>query len=94
MKSLRLLCLLALASLGLASTMLAQSPTITSVTVKDTACTYKVGSSTRQCSIGPGMTLIVKGINFGPPRRRNQNVQLPDSNHRDMDVHPGYCHRE
>jgi hypothetical protein len=66
MKSLRLLCLVALASLLLASTVLAQSPTITSVTVKDTACTYKVGSSTRQCSIGPGMTLIVKGSNFGP----------------------------
>jgi len=67
MKSLRLFCLVALTSLWLASTTLAQSPTITSVTVKDTACTYKVGSSTRQCSIGPGMTLIVKGINFGPP---------------------------
>jgi hypothetical protein len=67
MKSLCLFCLVALTSLWLASTTLAQSPTITSVTVKDTACTYKVGSSTRQCSIGPGMTLIVKGINFGPP---------------------------
>jgi hypothetical protein len=62
---LRLLCLVAFVPLWLASTTFAQSPTITSVTVKDTACTYKVGISTRQCSIGPGMTLIVKGSNFG-----------------------------
>jgi hypothetical protein len=67
MKSLRLICLVALAPLWLASTMLAQSPAITSVTVKDTACTYKAGGSTRQCSIGPGMTIIVKGSNFGTP---------------------------
>jgi len=67
MKSLRLLCLVALALFWLASTTLAQSPTITSVTVKDTRCVYNVGSSTKQCSIAPGMTLIVKGTNFGPP---------------------------
>lgn len=67
MKSLRLFCLVALVPLWLASTALAQSPTITSVTVKDTGCTYTVGVSTRLCSIAPGMTLIVKGSNFGPP---------------------------
>jgi hypothetical protein len=67
MKSLRLLCLAALAPFWLASTMLAQSPTITSITVKDTGCIYTVGSSTKQCSVAPGMTLIVKGTNFGPP---------------------------
>jgi hypothetical protein len=66
-KSLRLLSLVALAPFWLASTTLAQSPTITSVTVKDTGCVYTVGHSTKQCSIGPGMTLIVKGTNFGPP---------------------------
>ncbi|MGD1216217.1 MAG: hypothetical protein ABR861_14655 [Terriglobales bacterium] len=65
MKSLRLFCLVALAPLWFASTTLAQSPAITSVTVKDTACTYKVGISTSQCSIAPGMTLIVRGSNFG-----------------------------
>jgi hypothetical protein len=69
-KSLRLLCLVALASL-LASTALAQSPAITSVTVRDTvkgtACTYNVGSSAKLCSIAPGMTLTVRGTNFGSP---------------------------
>jgi hypothetical protein len=67
MKSLRLLSLVVLAPFWLASTTLAQSPTITSVTVKDTACIYTVGRSTKQCSVAPGMTLIVKGTNFGPP---------------------------
>jgi hypothetical protein len=65
MKPLRLLCFVALVPLWLASTTFAQSPTITSITVKDTACTYTVGVSTRQCAIGPGMTLIVRGSNFG-----------------------------
>jgi len=65
MKPLRLLCLLALVQLWLASAMFAQSPTITSVKVKETACAYTVGVSTRQCAIGPGMTLTVKGTNFG-----------------------------
>jgi hypothetical protein len=65
MKSLCLLCLAAFAPFWLASTMLAQSPAITNVTVKDTACTYKVGGSALQCSIGPGMAIIVKGSNFG-----------------------------
>lgn len=67
MKSLRLLCLFALTPFWLASTTLAQSPTIASVTVKDTGCVYYVGHSTKQCSIAPGMTLIVKGTNFGLP---------------------------
>jgi hypothetical protein len=67
MKSLRLLFLAAIAPFWLASTTLAQSPTITSVTAKDTRCVYNVGISTKQCSIAPGMTLIVKGTNFGPP---------------------------
>jgi hypothetical protein len=71
MKSLRLLCLVALAPFGLAATMLAQSPAITAVTVKDTAkgtsCNYTVGTTTKPCSIAPGMTVIVKGTNFGPP---------------------------
>jgi hypothetical protein len=65
MRSIRLFGLVALAPLWLASTAVAQSPTVTSVTVKDTACTYTVGVSAKQCSIGPGMTLIVKGSNFG-----------------------------
>jgi hypothetical protein len=63
----RLLWIVALAPLWLASATLGQSPTITSFTVKDAACTYTVGVSTKQCSIGPGMTLIVKGSNFDTP---------------------------
>jgi len=65
MKPLRLLCLVTLVPLWLASTSFAQSPTVTSVTVKDTGCVYRVGVSTRSCNIGPGMTIIVKGSNFG-----------------------------
>lgn len=67
MKSLRLLCLAALALFLLPSTLLAQSPTITGITVKDTGCIYTVGTSTKLCSVAPGMTLIVRGTNFGPP---------------------------
>jgi hypothetical protein len=67
MKSLRLLCLAALAPFCMTSTMLAQSPTITKITVQDTGCIYTVGTSTKLCSVAPGMTLIVKGTNFGPP---------------------------
>jgi hypothetical protein len=58
------LCLLALVMFGLASSTLAQSPIITSISVKEPACTYTVGVSTKQCSIGPGVTLVVKGSNF------------------------------
>jgi hypothetical protein len=65
MKSLRLLCLAALAPFLLASTLLAQSPTITGITVKDTGCIYTVGTSTKLCTVAPGMTLIVRGTNFG-----------------------------
>jgi hypothetical protein len=54
MKSLRLLCLAALAPFCLASTLLAQSPTITGITVKDTGCIYTVGTSTKLCSVAPG----------------------------------------
>jgi hypothetical protein len=67
MKSLRFLCLVVLASLWLASIALAQSPAITGFTVKDTGCIYTVGVSTKQCSIAPGMTLVVRGTDFGPP---------------------------
>jgi hypothetical protein len=67
MKSLRLLCLAVLAPFYLASTMLAQSPTITGITVKDTGCIYTVGTSTKLCTVAPGMTLIVRGTNFGSP---------------------------
>lgn len=67
MKSLRLLCLAALALFLLPSTLLAQSPTITGITVKDTGCIYTVGTSTKLCSVAPGMTLIVRGTNFGSP---------------------------
>jgi hypothetical protein len=59
MKSIRLFCLAALAPFWLASTVLARSPTITGTTVKDAGCIYTVGSSTKLCSVAPGMTLIV-----------------------------------
>jgi len=64
MKSLRLL-LLAVVGALLTSHAFAQPPVITSISVKDTGCYYKVGTSTQACSIGPGMTLIVIGSNFG-----------------------------
>jgi len=64
MKSLRLLALLAIIAALSASHAAAQSPVITSVRVKDTNCFYKVGG-TRQCSIAPGMTLVIVGTNFG-----------------------------
>jgi hypothetical protein len=64
MKSLRLLLLAVIAAL-LTSFAFAQAPVITNITVKDTKCYYKVGTSTQPCSIGPGMTLIVTGSNFG-----------------------------
>jgi hypothetical protein len=47
--------------------MLARSPTITGATVKDTGCIYTIGSGTKLGSVAPGMTLIVRGTNFGPP---------------------------
>ncbi len=51
MKSLRLLGLAALVSFALASTLLAQSPAITKITVVDTGCIYIVGTSTKLCSV-------------------------------------------
>ena len=68
MKSLRLLALLAIMAALLASHAFAQSPAITSMKVKDTNCSYKVGTSTRPCSIAPGMTLVINGTNFGSSR--------------------------
>ena len=65
MKALRSLGLLVLVFAWLASFAFAQAPTITQVTVKNTGCIYKVGVSSKQCSIGPGMTLNVVGSNFG-----------------------------
>jgi hypothetical protein len=67
MKSLRSIALLVAFLTWLASFALAQSPTITSIGVKDTGCYYKVGASTKLCNIAPGMTLNVNGTNFGPP---------------------------
>jgi hypothetical protein len=46
--------------------MLARSPTITGTIVKDTGCICTVGSSTKMGSVAPGMSLIVRGTNFGP----------------------------
>jgi len=65
MKPLRLLVLSAIATVFLVSHAFAQAPAITAVTVKDTGCYYKVGVSTRLCSIAPGMTLTIVGSNFG-----------------------------
>jgi len=65
MKSLHLTLLLAIVAALLVSNAFAQAPTITSINVKDTHCFYKVGVSTRQCSIAPGMTIFVNGTNFG-----------------------------
>jgi hypothetical protein len=45
--------------------MFSQSPTITHLEVKETRCVYLPGSSDEPCSIGPGMTLWIKGANFG-----------------------------
>jgi hypothetical protein len=42
-----------------------QSPTITSIEVQETKCIYIPGGQTSPCSIGPGMTLLIKGTNFG-----------------------------
>jgi len=56
---------LATVALLLASHVFAQAPTITNINVKDTGCIYKVGISTRQCNIAPGMTVSVVGTNFG-----------------------------
>ena len=65
MKALRSLGLLALVSLWLASFAIAQAPSITEFTVKDTGCMYTVGVSSKQCSVAPGMTLNINGTNFG-----------------------------
>jgi len=65
MKSLRLLVVLALATVFLTSYAFAQAPAITNVNVKDTHCYYSVGVSTKLCSIAPGMTLTILGSNFG-----------------------------
>ena len=68
MKSVRLLALLVFGTVlatVLASPAFAQGPAITSVSVKTTGCVYKVGVSTKQCSLAPGMTLVVNGSNFG-----------------------------
>ena len=67
MKTLRFVGLLALATLWLASLAFAQAPIITSVGAKDPSCFYKVGVTTKPCSIAPGTTLNINGSNFGPP---------------------------
>ena len=67
MKTLRFVGLLAFATLWLASLAFAQAPVITGVGVVDPACFYKVGVSTKLCSIAPGTTLNINGSNFGPP---------------------------
>ncbi len=65
MKLARLLCLLASMPLWLASTARCQLPTITSIMVGDTGCSYTVSTSTTPCEIGPGMIVTVIGSNFG-----------------------------
>ena len=65
MKLVPLSCLVGLIPLCLASAALSQSPTITSIEIKQSGCIYTVGTSTTPCEIGPGMTLTVKGRNFG-----------------------------
>lgn len=65
MNSLRFLAFLALTTVLLASFAFAQAPTITSIGVKTTGCYYKVGSTSKTCSIGPGMTVNINGSNFG-----------------------------
>lgn len=65
MKSLRLFVVLAIATVLLTSYAFAQAPAITSLWVKNTDCLYKVGVSTKLCSIAPGMTLEIVGSNFG-----------------------------
>ena len=42
-----------------------QSPTITSIEVQETKCVYTLGGQTPPCSIGPGMTVLIEGTNFG-----------------------------
>lgn len=74
MKSFRLLAFATVALL-LASHAFAQSPTITNITIKDTNCFYKVGVSTNQCSIAPGMTINIVGKNFG---KSSGNISLCD----------------
>jgi len=67
MKALRSLALLVFGTLLLASFAFAQAPSITVFTVVNPSCVYRVGVSSKQCSIGPGMELIIYGSNFGPP---------------------------
>ena len=47
--------------------IVAHSQSITRVAVKETGCSYTVGRSTTQCSLAPGMTLIITGKNLGQP---------------------------
>jgi len=65
MKLVRLSCLVALIPLWLASAAMSQTPTITTIGIKETGCIYIVGTTTTPCEIGPGMTLTVEGSNFG-----------------------------
>jgi hypothetical protein len=65
MKLVRMFCLVTWVPLLLASGALSQSPTITSIEVRETNCTYTVGKTTTPCKIGPGMTLAIEGSNFG-----------------------------
>jgi len=67
MKSFLVLCLTLVVALFFAATAHAQSPTISRLVIKDTGCVYSVGISTHPCPIAPGMTLLIKGSNFGPP---------------------------
>ena len=64
MKSPRLLVLVALVTLWPVTLVFAApGTTITSINIHDTSCVYKVGSV--PCNVGPGMTIDIKGSNFG-----------------------------
>lgn len=47
----------------LGSSASAQTPAISSISVK--GCTYTVGVSKTTCAVAPGMTLVINGTNFG-----------------------------
>jgi hypothetical protein len=63
--SLRTISIALTALLALSTLSLAQTPTITSISLKENQCTYTVGSSNAPCAIGPGMTLTIEGTGFG-----------------------------
>jgi hypothetical protein len=42
-----------------------QTPTITSIQVQNTGCTFTAGSTSQPCFVGPGMVLVLTGQNFG-----------------------------